>query len=246
MGERGPKKGYPNRYKGIPRDQWPERRIERGEAPLAVGSHAETVGAVPVAEVPRETLQGIGWQGDKTQDPGVEAVAPAPELSSIPRRAEPPPPAPRPRDPVAPPPNLFAAGVQSLAVYALDGSTKDPLPGFRLHWFREEGPRLQQARLTGWAHVRADEVLVGEGINNDVGSNIRANASKSGPGYLYLMKKPLSIEEAHQKEYRETQILPIKERLKSGQISGDPSDMQYVKKDVHRIDDSRTYREGQT
>lgn len=223
---RGRPPGSPHPYKGIPRDQWPTARAERGEPPLAVGTKAALPGAIPVADMPPEQMQGIGWQGEPKPTPLAEKIAA--------RRAE-----------VAPPPNLFQAGVAALAVYSLDGGAVDPLPGFRLHWFVDRGPRLKQAQISGWAFVQKDEVLVGEGVNNDVGSHIRANASKSEQGYQYLMKKPLHIEEAHRKEYENRMILPIKEALKRGQISGNPADMQYVKAGIHHVDDPRTYREGQ-
>jgi hypothetical protein len=58
-----------NPLKGIPRDQWPKARAARGEAPLALGKFANDPKAVPLSDVPRETLVGDHTQPIYAENP---------------------------------------------------------------------------------------------------------------------------------------------------------------------------------
>src|SRR5437660_56501 len=73
------------------------------------------------------------------------------------------------------PRNLFSGTVKKLEVFATDGTSNDPVPGYRTYWFSDKdgGTRLKLAQRSGWEFVKEDEVMVSDAglfnVNNDLG-----------------------------------------------------------------------------
>ena len=108
-------------------------------------------------------------------------------------------------DPSAPPPNLFNGFVKKLDVFGKPGTDPhDPIPGYQLYWFNDEGFTISQAKASGWMHVQKEEVALNDAHdgpgNNDLGGNVRRMVSRpENPivTHAYLMKKPNWLHELH-------------------------------------------------
>jgi hypothetical protein len=139
--------------------------------------------------------------------------------------------------PKAPPRNLFSGDIKQLEVFGIDGTTRDPIPGFRLYWFTDtanSGVRIQQAKISGWEMVQAHEIALNDGLtpgNADLGANVRkvVSVDNGNPIYAYLMKKPVWMDKLHQEEHEQKANMPVERALRRGQLPGARSeDRQYV------------------
>ena len=198
-----------NPFRGIPKSEWNRVKAEIA----AAKEHAAMPQANEFATVIPPDIAAA-----------LEAEPPAPK----PVNSEPPAGTPIPR-------NLFSGDLKALDVYGLNGSSTDPIPGYRLYWFNDvagTGVRLNQAKLSGWEFVSKDEVALNENLvpgNNDLGSNVCkvVNPNVTPPTRAWLMKKPRWLDEAHSAE-REKIHERIESALKRGTLSRKPENRQYV------------------
>lgn len=201
----------PHPYKGIPRHLWP-----KGALKTSSGEPAKS-------DAPINTAR-------ETSNVSLDVPVAQPSTTGRPDR------------PKAPPSNLFSGKIQKLVLIGKDDGRPlkeqmdDPVPGYKTHWivdYSNSGARLEQARATGWEYIACDEVALNEGLaqgNTDLGSHVRqiAGVENGVPFYMYAMKKPRWIEEAHKSEYERSMIEPIKDALKKGKISSNPGDRQFA------------------
>ena len=135
--------------------------------------------------------------GTATKPAEIIQAAPAPQAAPIALPVEP--------DPSAPPANLFNGFVKKLDVFGKPGTDPhDPIPGYQLYWFNDEGFTISQAKASGWMHVQKEEVALNDAHdgpgNNDLGGNVRRMVSRpENPVvvHAYLMKKPNWLHELH-------------------------------------------------
>ena len=222
-------------YKGVPRSEWArvkeEQRLLKNqrsqEAAIAgITAHAPPPPADAFAPPPVEGLPSDAELAAANAQQQREAP-PAPRLNSDSINPE------------AIPPDLFSGTMKTLEVYGLNGSTTDPIPGYRLYWFNDHGGsgvRINQARTSGWEFVKNDEIALTENLvggNIDPGSNVCkiVNPHAVPPMKAYLMKKPLWLNDAHMAQ-REQQHRKIEEALALGRVpDAKPSDRQYSRRD---------------
>jgi hypothetical protein len=235
MGKRAPR--GPSPYKGHPRSEWPaltaKLKAEKATAEAAAAMNPDSVfdggvGSIPV-DVPRET-SGAEKFMQQVHQPRKAPDANFRQPSNVSFDV----PIPQPASRVSKP-NLFNGKIQKLVLVGKNGSTDDPIPGYRTHWFVDQansGVRINQAKASGWEFINSDEVALNEGLtpgNNDLGSHVRqiAGTENGAPFYMYAMKKPLWLEQEHQAQYAQTAIEPIKEALLKGRMSKNASDRQF-------------------
>lgn len=198
----------PHPLKGIPRSEWPRVMAERA----AAKEHAQMQPADAFAST-----------------------------SSIELPPEPPPqPAPRVNSDEAPTEifrDMFSGTLKTLDVMGKNGSTTDPIPGYVLYWFTDEGGTgtiINQAKMSGYDFVHRDEILLTENIvgNNDLGSHVRkvVNARTNPPEYGYLMKKPEKLHMQHLAD-REKLHTRIEGALRAGTLGRQAGSGQYTKED---------------
>ena len=127
-----------------------------------------------------------------------------------------------------PPRRSFAVPTQKLAVAEI--------PGYVLHWFRNEPDRVARAIEAGYEFVSRDEVSVpqsGVGTatkvdgNTDLGSRVSVVAGGTGgdgqPSRLILMKLPVGLRKEDERAQfaRSEQLIKA---LSAGQIGADVKD----------------------
>ena len=200
--------GKPNPYKGIPRSEWPKikaAQLARADAPEAVGQVvANAFAEAPAIDLPPEPAAA------PASPPRVNSE---PEATAIPR-------------------NLFSGFLKQLDVIGRNGSEKDPIPGYRLYWFNDIGPRIAQAKQSGWELVNRDEVILNENLvpgNNDLGTAVSkvVNPNLNPPTRAFLMKKPNWLDQQHQAE-REQVHQRTESALKAGTLGARPENRQYT------------------
>lgn len=198
----------PSPYKGVPRSEWDRVKTEQA----AMKEHAKMQPADAFAAVSSIEL------------PPEVPVAPAPRINSDDAPTE------IFRD-------MFSGTLKTLDVLGKNGSTTDPIPGYVLYWFTDEGGTgtvINQARMSGYDFVHRDEILLTENIvgNNDLGSHVRkvVNARTTPPEYGYLMKKPEDLHMKHLAE-REKMHSRIDQALRAGTLGRQPGSGQYTKAD---------------
>jgi hypothetical protein len=200
--------GKPSKYAGIPRALWAQvRENEKQDAMTTTDVPPNAFAASSPVDTPEI----------------VEPQAPPPKVS------------PRPAAPQAAiPRNLFDGTIKTLDVMGRNGSTTDPIPGYRLSWFNDHGGtgiRISQATLSGWEFVDNDEVMLSENLvgNNDLGSHVSkiVNPNVTPPTRAYLMKKPNWLNDQHMAE--RDQIHQRQEAaLRAGTLGRKPEDKQYA------------------
>lgn len=133
------------------------------------------------------------------------------------------------------PRDMFSGTLKQLDVVGRNGDANDPIPGYELYWFTDQGGtgvRINQAKLSGWQMVENAEVLLMEGLagSNDLGSHVRkvVNARTVPPEYGYLMKKPKALHQLHLQE-REKMHQRIESALRAGTLTRKAGDGQYTK-----------------
>jgi len=208
----------PSPYKGHPKSEWPTIKAEQ-EA-LRQQRAAESV------------LNGTAPPANAFAPPEVAAVAQEQERSAPRINSDS-------AGPVAMPRNLFSGQIKALDVFGINGSTIDPMPGYRLYWFTDNGntgSRLHQALASGWDFVNKNEIAMQDNLvegNNDLGTKVRkvVNPNQTPPTYGYLMKKPAWMDEAHQAEMQK--VNDNQERaIRKGSFNARPEDGRYVAGDL--------------
>jgi len=136
-------------------------------------------------------------------------------------------------DAASPPRDMFSGQVKGTEVFSKGGDPQNPIPGYRTYWIvdRDQGSRLTQARMSGWEYVNDNEVVLNEGqSSDDTGGHVRRWSKETGPNgqpiYMYLMKKPLWLQEVHDQQ-REKIHDAIEAKIKGGMKSSRPGDAQY-------------------
>ncbi len=200
--------GKPSKYAGVPRHLWAQvRENEKQDAMTETNAPSNAFAASSPVATP-------------------EIVAPQVEAPpTTPRRAAP---------QAAIPRNLFDGTIKTLDVMGKNGSTTDPIPGYRLYWFNDPGGtgiRISQATLSGWEFVDNDDVMLTENLvgNNDLGSHVSkiVNPNVTPPTRAYLMKKPRWLDDQHMAE--RDQIHQRQEAaLRAGTLGRKPEDKQYA------------------
>ena len=197
----------PNPYKGHPKAEWPAIK-----ASLAAEKQ--------YTEAPMPDPVPNSFAAESPVELPPQAPAP-PRINS------------EPEAPTHIPRNLFNGTMKTLDVLGKNGSTDDPIPGFRLYWFNDPGNtgvRPSQAKMSGWEFVDRDEVLLTENLvgNNDLGSKVSKIVEPNlvPPTRAYLMKKPKWLDEAHQAE-REELHQKQEGALRSGTLGRKPENRQY-------------------
>lgn len=219
--------GKPNPMKGIPRKDWPSYQEAKKAQQQA---EFDAAAAAVIGRPPADAFANWDDQvGNSPIPPGGATINI--EKQKLNSDSE---------QPTALPPDLFSGTFRKLAVYGLNGSTTDPLPGFVLYWFNDDGGtgiRPRQAQMSGWEFVKKDEVALTEGIvdgNVSLGSNVTyiVNPRATPPTRAYLMKKPLWLHEQHMADRERNTNQKIEQALALGKVtSASPQDRQYSKRD---------------
>ena len=201
-----------NPYKGIPRSEWASKKAELDAAKQAIESKP-----MPTPEATPNVFAPVSPVATEVSAPPPLRINSEPEVTThIPR-------------------NLFDGHLKTLDVMGKNGSSEDPIPGYRLYWFNDVGVRLKQAEQSGWAFVTNDEVLLSENLvgNNDLGSKISkvVNPNVTPPQYAYLMKKPQWLNDTHMAE-RERIHQRQDEALRAGTLGRKPEDRQYAPQEM--------------
>jgi hypothetical protein len=229
----------PNPYKGVPKTEWATVREQEArrkaaeklnegmivpnafvaETAIATEIPPEIAAAMTELPAPTEVPRGTMPQPiDADAVPGVNSDSPT--AQAIPR-------------------NLFDGQMKSLDVFGKNGSTTDPIPGYRLYWFTDTGNtgvRINQARVSGWELVNKDEIALQENVvpgNNDLGTHVRkvVDARTSPPQYGYLMKKPVWLDDLHRKQLAQENE-NIVNSVRSGRHSSDHAEGRYTASQV--------------
>lgn len=138
------------------------------------------------------------------------------------------------------PPNLFSGENKQLEVMGRNGSVTDPIPGFYLYWFNDDGGtgiRIMKAKRSGYEFVQRDEVLLNDGLvdgSDAAGDHVRKVVGSIGnqPLYAYLMKKPTWIKEAHDLEMRKVNDA-VMEQIRRGRVPKTDADArQFARQDL--------------
>jgi len=217
-------------YKGVPKAKWPEikaaqavlreQRATFGQ-PMDDAPMMPSPAAAPAnAFLPPEAAQTLAGAGEVPREtsPRINSDSDGPQAA---------------------PRNLFSGQIKSLEVFGRNGSTEEPIPGYRLYWFTDEGntgSRLHQAKASGWDFVEKNEIAMQDNLvegNNDLGTKVRkvVNPNSTPPTYGYLMKKPKWMDEQHQAEMQA--FNDAQERaIRKGVFNASPRDGRYVAGDL--------------
>lgn len=121
-----------------------------------------------------------------------------------------------------------------LAVYA--ANPQDPIPGFHLRFVNDEGDRLMQHQMMGYALVNRNEIALDERVtplNKDLGDHISVyvgSTAHGSPMRSFLMKIPNERYEARMKQAQRHND-NIDNAIRRGTI-GNPGSKSYIPKDT--------------
>ncbi len=194
-------------YKGVPRAEWPKAAAAKKTAEAGLN---------------QATSELVDAMTTSTKSP-----------YDVPRETSPVA-APTPPQPSAPPRNLFSGDIKKLEVFGKNGDNKDPIPGYRLHWFLDRdgtGSRMFMAKQSGWEFVLSDEVALNDNGNLDMGTQVKvyggANPNGGGAVYHWLMKKPGWLDAEHQKDMQKVPDR-IEQELRRGTLGKTQDDGRYT------------------